>query len=411
VNQKDKILAISHLYLFPGSVLKRGGLIIHKSLCNLQQTGKEVEVVFFLPFIYPYLKYFTFNWSKFSFEPYVIDGISIYPVFYLPRLSKLSPSLDVKLKTWLFRIFYFKAHRKKDQPLELVYGQTLYPDGPLLPEISSMLKIGFIVNMRGSDVHTFCANNAVLATLCKAVLEKAIRVLAVSEMLRFKALEVFGKDYVDQILYTVCQTDIFKNTRPVNEKVSKFVFIGALVKAKGIFELLEAFSKISKQGKFFQLTLIGGGGNRKAINEFIRDNDIECQIIFKGRISDRQLLVEEINKADVFLFPSHNEGLPNAVVEGLACERAMICSDVGGVKEIAEQNIAFQIVPSKNVPAIIEAVNNLINTDTETINLFARKNRKAVELRFSPDVQIQSFYKIFEESGKEKTKPLLNERS
>ncbi len=392
---QNKILVISHLYLFPNASLRRGGLIIHESLVNLQRMGKNIEVVFYVPIIWSCLKYFNFNWRKFNFSPYKIDNIIIYPVFYIPRLSKVMKKLDIYLKFLTFNLFYQRPYLKKDNEIELIYGQTLYPDGPLLPLISSRIKTPYILNLRGSDVHSFSAYNSVIYTQSIKVLNNSKLTLAVSKKLQEISIDIFGQNYVSQILYTICQTNTFKKIKPISSSLNKIIYIGALVEAKGIYELIEAISILSKNKKY-QLILVGGGGNKKDLVKLLKKKSLTEQVVFKGKISNRHKLVEEINNADILLFPSHKEGLPNVVVEGVACERAVICTDVGGVKEITNKNLAFQIIPPKNVNAIIEAIQKLDTSTIEDLRSQALSNRKKVLERFSPDSQLTSFQQVFE---------------
>ncbi len=272
--EKKKIIVITHLYLFPNSLLKRGGLIIHDSLVNMKRLGKDIDVVFYLPFVWSYLKYFRFNFGKLTFQAYTIDGIKIHPVFYIPRLSKTILKIDILLKTLGFKFFYKRCHLKSNTNIEIIYGQTLYPDGPLLPKISRSLQVPYIVNLRGSDVHTFSANDVNIHKESIAVLNDANIVMSVSEKLRLISFEIFKKDYVSHILYTVSQTNVFKNIRPVSNSLNKIIYIGALVKAKGIIELIEVFSILSAK-KEYELVLVGSGGNKKELDELIDQTELD----------------------------------------------------------------------------------------------------------------------------------------
>lgn len=383
-----KVLAVTHLYLFPGAILRRGGLIIHDSLVNLKDTGRKVDVILLLPI--NYIRDFKFNWKKLTFSSYTINDIEIVPIFYIPRISKLSPKFDVYLKTLLIKIFY---RSKKLNNYDLIYSQTLYPDGPIAHKLSANYKIPFIVNLRGSDVHTFSAYNKQIFNQSLQTLVSSNLVMAVSEKLKEIAFDIFGKNYINHILYTVCQTQIFKRQKPISESLNKIIYIGALVNAKGIYDLIEAVSQLSRY-KQYQLTLVGGGGNRKQLEKIIKTKGLTDQVFFKGKISKRNELANEINKADILLFPSHKEGLPNVVVEGVACERAVITTDVGGVHEIVSQNMAYQIVPPKNVSSIVEAVLRLDEVNLTELRQQASYNRQELIKRFSSESQLLSFNKM-----------------
>lgn len=393
--KNKRILVVTNLYLFPNREIKRGGIMIHNSLINMSQLISNIEVAFFVPMIWSFVKCFKFNWKQLSFESYKLDGITVYPIFYFPRLSKILPKLDIFLKMLVFDLFY---KNRQIFPVDLIYGQTLYPDGILLPRISKKFKVPYIVNMRGSDVHNFSANNQMIRYLTRKVLNDSLMVISVSERLKDVSVDVFGKNYVNQILYTSCKTEIFKCIKPISPKLKEIIFVGALIEAKGIYELLEAFAILVKSDKDYRLTLVGGG-NKRILDIIIKEKEIKKQVIFKGLISNTEELVNELNRADILLFPSHNEGLPNAVVEGVACERVVICTDVGGVREITNQNLAFQVIPPRNVNAIIKAIKKLETVTVEKLRSQANSNRKKIIERFSPNSQLITFKKILEKVG------------
>ncbi len=389
-----KILVVTYLYLFPGRKILRGGIMIHNSLVNLSKLGHEIKVAFYVPFTLSFIKYFKFSWRKFTFESYQIDGISIYPIFYIPRMSKLLPSFDLFLKSLAFKLMGKKFVINYD--IDFIYGQTLYPDGALLPKMSKRVDAPYLVCMRGSDVHTYSQESLRIKIDSEYVLRGAVYVVSVSKKLQDIAKTVFGKDYVKKILYTVCRTDIFKEYRPFSSRLERILFIGAITETKGIHELLDAYNRLKKENENFTLTLIGNYDKKilqKIITPTIKDN----KIIVKGRIDDRLELANELNNSDIFIFPSHKEGLPNVIVEAIACMRPVICSDVGGVREICSTNSAFQIVPPKNVESIVNAVKKLKNTEISDLRDFTRFNRKEIVDKFDQKAQLKTFTEIFNE--------------
>ena len=387
---EDKnILTVSHLYLFPGKELRRGGLIIHHSLKNLKRTGCEVKVVFLLPLSWGILKHFKFNWLDRTFLPYEIDEITIYPLFYIPRLGKFWSWLDQIQKLSAFN--RIKKTYLKGAPVKYVYSQTLYPDGPIAKSIAEILEKPLVVNLRGSDVHSFSAKNPGIKKKSIEVLEFAEFTMAVSEKLKLIAKGIFEKDYVKKILYTICEIDIFKSEKPISKKLNRFLYVGAIFKNKGSYELIQSFNLILKEYPDSILTVVGTGTDEIPIRNLVKSYGIEKRVIFKGTVSKREELAEIINETDVFLFPSYNEGLPNAVVEAVACERVVICTDVGGVKEIVPESIVFNVIEPRTVNSIFSKIQKLKSENYEDLLKATKSNRRLILQRFSPDAQLKSF--------------------
>lgn len=353
------------------------------------------HVAFYLPSVWHVMKQFKFSWRKLAFESYTLDGVHVHPVFYFPRISFLSIGIDKALKLFAFRSLRRKKFKRQGLDFDLVYGQTIYPDGALTQSIANLLDVPYMLIMIGSDVHTYSRTNSKIRSESQRAMEGAGLVTAVSEKLKEISADVFGKNYVDHVLYTVCDHDHFKNNSLIHSKLDRFYFVGALIRNKGIVELLTAYAKIHEKCPSATLTLIGDG-DRELVEDLIKEYGLESSINLKGRISDRGVLVKEINNADVFLFPSYNEGLPNVVVEAIACERAVICTDVGGVKEISDTNLAFQTVAVKQVDEIVEAVERLWDSDFEQVLEYSKQNRAQVISLFGPDNHRSSFSQMIQ---------------
>lgn len=387
-----KGLVISHLYLFPGFKVKRGGNMIHKSLVNLAASKCELSVVFMLPIKLSYLKFFSFDVKNFVFNPYKLEGVVIYPCFYFPRLSKKLSKIDLAIKMLSFRLVrraYFKS-----EEYDFVYSQTLYPDGPLARQIAEYYDLPLLVQMRGSDVHTYSRYSSKILTISKAVLSRASLILSVSQHLLSLSNRLFERNDEAVILYTSCPTDVYERYVSVQKSLNNFYFVGALVESKGVIELIEGFRLIAQKYPDSKLTIVGGGALRSTLDRKVQQYGLVEKVSFKGVISAQEEMVEVINDADVFLFPSYNEGLPNVVVEAVACERLVIATDVGGVKEIAPLNSAFNVTNPRSAEALFRSVEKLKTQEFDALLRDAASNREKVISKFSPASQQKTLQEI-----------------
>lgn len=387
-----RVLVVTHLYLFPDKSIRRGGINIHQSLLNLKESGNEVKVIFFLPLTLSFVRSFKFRFFKFRFEPYCLDGIDVQPIFYLPRFSKVLPEFDAFIKTKLFSIFCFYR-------LDAVFSQSLFPDGPVARMIAKSLKVPLYSIMRGSDVHTISTNFSNVRRSVQKVLRSSDSVISVSENLKSQSIEVFGKDYVNQILYTTCDVNLFKPQKMPSHQLTKWYFVGALYEPKGIFELLTAFNELILEGYDLELSIFGDGPHRAKFEEKIKVLGLEDRITLFGQVSDREWLLQLINRNDLLVFPSHNEGLPNSVVEAVAAGRGVISSRVGGVAEISPQNSAYKLIEKKEPSQIIMAFKQILESPEEDFLNDLNTNREKVINRFSPKSQQEAFRLIFKEDS------------
>lgn len=162
--------------------------------------------------------------------------------------------------------------------------------------------------------------------------------------------------------------------------VFTFVFVGRLVRDKGINELVRAFSILNEGNVKTRLILVGGMDQNldpleeNTISEIKGNNAIEAV----GKQKDvRPWLVA----ADAFVFPSYREGFPNAVIEAGAMELPSIVTDINGSREIIKDGVNGVIIPSKDVDALLMAMRRFVESPKVVAQL--RKNaRTMVEERY-----------------------------
>jgi glycosyltransferase involved in cell wall biosynthesis len=115
------------------------------------------------------------------------------------------------------------------------------------------------------------------------------------------------------------------------KKKLNLIYVGRLSREKGIFVILKALKNLNKKYKFL-FNLYGEGPERKSIEEFIKNNNLDQLISLKGFIQDKKLIFKN---ADLFINASLWEGLPNALVQSINYNVFPICSDApGGNKEV-----------------------------------------------------------------------------
>lgn len=140
-----------------------------------------------------------------------------------------------------------------------------------------------------------------------------------------KQIEILGAIGVD--------LNKFAYSSPPNNKNITFLFIGRLLREKGIFEFIQAAQNIKKDypNCIFQII-----GSLDHTNPFALDQNILNQYILDGTIhyaGHVDNVPDWIKNADVFVLPSYREGFPRSTQEAMAIGRPIITSDVPGCRE------------------------------------------------------------------------------
>jgi glycosyltransferase involved in cell wall biosynthesis len=217
------------------------------------------------------------------------------------------------------------------------------------------MKLGLpcVVSLRGSDVPFYNARFRTLDRLLfkrasRRIWRRAARVVANSDGLRQLALKTAPMQPID-VIYNAVDTDFFVpgNTRARRGGGLSLVSTGRLIERKGYRFLIQALENLGG----VTLRIIGGGNQREAL--FAMAGRLGVQLDLPGP-RERSAVRDLLQEGDVFVLPSLNEGMSNAVLEAMACGLPIIATDVGGSRELVGGN--GMIVEKGSAAALRDAV-------------------------------------------------------
>ena len=175
-----------------------------------------------------------------------------------------------------------------------------------------------------------------------------------------------------------------------------FLFVGRIVKDKGINELCQAFDKLSKKTPV-RLVLVG-----RYEDDFDPISD-EAREMIKNNSSIEYVgpqygdnLLSYYAAADCFVFPSYREGFPNTVLEAGAMTLPCIVTDINGSREIIIEGENGFIIPSKNEMKLYEAMKRMVN-DKEKREYMAGNARRMIAGRFEQGFVRKCLYDFYDE--------------
>jgi glycosyltransferase involved in cell wall biosynthesis len=168
----------------------------------------------------------------------------------------------------------------------------------------------------------------------------------------------------------------------------KFLFLGRISKPKGLEYIYLAFKELKKNHQIdFKFYLAGKGEDEKEyvekFNHLLGDD-----FIFKGVVfgTQKEDLLKETN---IFLLPSFYEGLPISLLEAMAYAQVPICTNVGSIKYIVEDNINGLFIGVKSKDDIVYKILKVQN-DISKINVLGLKAKETVFNKYNPDAYIQN---------------------
>jgi glycosyltransferase involved in cell wall biosynthesis len=171
---------------------------------------------------------------------------------------------------------------------------------------------------------------------------------------------------------------------PANE-LTQIVFVGRLLREKGVLELLEAMRILHRKNIKASLHLVGDcdPNNPSALPREVVDEAVsEGLVTWHGLVTDVRPLIAA---AHMVILPSYREGIPLALLEGAAMGRALIATDVPGCRDVVIPGKSGLLVPARDAKALAVAIIELVR-DPERVREMGAAAREDVVARFDTNV-------------------------
>ncbi|MFC1756357.1 glycosyltransferase family 4 protein, partial [Patescibacteria group bacterium] len=241
-------------------------------------------------------------------------------------------------------IYYWKAYRfakkliRKNQ-YDLCHSFFTVPCGFLSYQIKKKYKLPYIISLRGADVpgysERFTFLYKIITPLVKSIWENASKVISNSEGLKKLALKTNSSQSIG-IIFNGVDINCFKpNVDKGNNKFYITAGASRITARKGINYLIEAIGILASKHQNIYMDIIGDGNEKYNLISLVEKLRLEDRIEFLGRIP-RDETAAYYQQASLFVLPSLNEGMSNAMLEALASGLPIISTDTGGAKELVK---------------------------------------------------------------------------
>ncbi|MBV5327335.1 MAG: glycosyltransferase family 4 protein [Chlorobium sp.] len=153
--------------------------------------------------------------------------------------------------------------------------------------------------------------------------------------------------------------DILKKNHDLDDTALRLLFVGRVVREKGVFELMAALEEILRDYKDIHLTIAGDGPE---LAELVKLNErLPPGIVhFMGFVSG-DILELAYKNADVLLLPSYREGFPYVVIEAMRAGLPIVSTSSGALETLVQDGITGYQVLSHDVESIVNALRKLLD--------------------------------------------------
>ena len=169
-----------------------------------------------------------------------------------------------------------------------------------------------------------------------------------------------------------------------DDGVCRFLFVGRIMKEKGVYEFFTAAKTIKAEfGEEVAFDVVGfyEDAYKETVDQLVADGVIR----FHGFQTDVHPFYEA---ADCVVLPSYHEGMSNVLLEGAATGRALITSDIPGCREAVEDGVSGYICPAKDADTLYDTMQCFVELPESWRAEMGRRGRERMEKRFSKDAVI-----------------------
>lgn len=320
----------------------------------------------------------------------LIKSLGAIPVTYKLNRGGINPLADIKAT-------YELSRNIKEIAPDVVFSYFSKPVifGTLAAKLA---KVPNVIGMLEGLGYTFTEQPEGLGK--KTQLIKSVQVLLYKIALPQLDKIIFlnpddPKDLLDEYSIKVKQVELLGGIgvnlkeysyQPVDSITSpiKFLFIGRLLKEKGIHEFIAAARQVKQQYPEVQFTVLGeiDPANLGALQQSELDELTSSNIInYPGQVDNVQ---DWISDSHVFILPSYREGVPRSTQEAMAIGRAVITTDVPGCRETVVDGVNGFLVEKWNPQALAEKMIYFIE-NPDQVAIMGLESYKIAKDKFDAD--------------------------
>ena len=192
---------------------------------------------------------------------------------------------------------------------------------------------------------------------------------------------------------TMLDGGLLRNTpKEFSSQRFSILFLARIIKAKGIYEALNAFEKFNLVHPESDFVIAGSGDELEPVKSLVKSRRLEA-ISFLGDVrGERKRACYET--ADVYLFPSYTEGMPNSVLEAMGMGLPVVTSSVGAVPDFFEDGKMGVLMQGHSEEEILNALETLY-AQRNSLSDISDYNRKYAAQHFVDEVVIANMEKLF----------------
>jgi len=312
------------------------------------------------------------------------------------RAGNMWVKISTALKAWV-RVALLL--RKLDAPL--VHVQTASRGSFwrkwLVCLMARMAGRPYIVHLHGGGFARFYEHESgpLGKWLIRSTLAHASLVIALSEQWRERLLRICPGARVE-VLPNAVALPASVGSRRLETEEPVVLFLGHLLRDKGVFDLVQAFARLAPQFPRMKL-MLGGIGAIAEIRQLATELGVQERVLCPGWLEPQDKSAA-LAASTCFVLPSYAEGMPMALLEAMSWGLPVIATPVGGIPQVVTKEVNGLLVPAGDIEALTNALRRLL-TSPELRQQLGDAARQTIEAGYSLDQALARLSGIYDRFG------------
>jgi len=328
-------------------------------------------------------------------EQECIHGVQLIRVPSLRKHREYSSFKEMLSYLWKALWVTLRLQKKERYDVCLVFFGI--PSGPIGYVLKKIYKLPYIIRFGGGDIpgtqERFAKIYKLLEPTIKSIWRNADVLVVNSQGLKERA----QKFYAQKNFHIICNgvnTSMFYPGKKETTEEFCLLFVSRLIERKGLQFIIPQLQKIQEcVDKKVKLVIVGNGPYKDTLEYLAKKYNAEIFVQFEGQKNKDELL-RYYQNADVFILPSKWEGMPNVVLEAMACGLPIVMTPCEGSAELIRNN-GYVVSAEEFSDRLIYLANH-----KEVCLLMGKESKRIVDSHFLWEKKVQEYINILEDSVK-----------
>lgn len=192
--------------------------------------------------------------------------------------------------------------------------------------------------------------------LMRIINNKLAHIFGIESFRLIEQLQIENDQHKARLGNLYLDTDFYTVSKPLEKRTLTVGFIGRLNPQKGIMKFLDAMALMHDSGIVFRI--VGDGVLRQKIETICQRPEFS-HVELVGW-ADNHSVVKHLNDFQLLVLPTLNEGVPNIVLEAMACGTPVLATSIGGIPDLIKHNVTGFILPDRNPTTIAQSIHEAL---------------------------------------------------